>query len=266
MLSACQADSVNLLPDNTLAAEVSPTAIATTTRIWFPATSTPTFRPQEAGTPTPDSSPDFGILLVDEDFSNPNDWLHGPYAGGNVAYGTNTLNLAVAAPRSYLTSFRKDTYFNDMYMEVTITPNLCSPSDTYGLIFWSANDTNYHQLTFNCAGLYAVEKVKNGRATSLLNWTPSSQLPRGGFSPFRAGLWVGGGLVRIYLNGSFQSEIYLPAGTGGVGVFAESASGPAMNISYSDMQIYGVTSAQYPPTPTITPTPTKKPYPTQPTP
>jgi hypothetical protein len=234
--------------------------------VWFPSTSTPTIYVPPEETPTPWENPDFGELVLQDDFSDKFAWLTGSYPGGNVAYGEDTLNLGVASPGGALTSFRKDTYFTDLYWEITLTANLCSPADTYGLIFWSVNDQNYHQLSFNCSGEYSIEKVKGGRPSTLLDLTPSSQVPRGGLSPFRVGLWVGNGLVRVYLNDQFQTGIYLSPATGGIGVFARSSNGPAVSVSYSDMQIYLVSPADYPPTPTPTLKPTKKPYSTLATP
>ena len=125
-------------------------------------------------------------------------WLTGAYPGGNVAYGADTLNLAVAVPNGSLTSYRKDTYFSDLYWEITVAANLCTPSDIYGLIFWSENEQNYHELAFNCSGEFSMDKVNSGYRSQLLDWTASSQVPRGGLSPFRVGLWVGKG-PRPYL-------------------------------------------------------------------
>ncbi len=242
------------------------TVYPTATRIWFPSTSTPTVYIPFENTPTPYESPDYDVLVITDDFSERKSWQSGSFPAGNVAYGKNTLNLAVSSPRASLTSFRSDSYFSDFYWEMTVTGNLCSPTDAFGLIFWSVNDLNYDRLSFNCAGEYAVEKVNNGRSSPLMDWSPSSQVPRGGLSPFRVGLWVGGGNVRIYLNDIYQDGVYLPPATGGIGIFAQSGDGPAMNISYSNMQLYSVSPSDYPATPTPTPLPTKKPFPTLPTP
>lgn len=263
-LVSCHPVTATFIPYTSTPAEV--TSTPTATRVWFPSTATPTVYVPPEETPTPDVSPGFDELAFQDDFSDHLAWLTGSYPGGNVAYGEGNLNLAVATPGGSLTSFRKDTYFSDFYEEITITANLCSPTDTYGLIFWSVNAQNYHQLSFNCGGEFSVEKVKSGRPSQLLALTPSSQVPRGGLSPFRVGLWVGDGLVRVYINGQFQTEIYVPPATGGIGIFARSAGGPAVSVSYSDMQVYLVSPVDYPPTPTPTLRPTNKPYPTLPTP
>lgn len=263
-MAACQPVTATFEPDTP--SPTMETITPTATRVWFPSTATPTVYIPPEETPTPPESPSFSELVIQDDFSDHTAWLTGTYAGGNVAYGVDNLNLGVATPNDLLTSFRKDTYFTDFYEEITVAANLCSPADTYGLIFWSVNDQTYHQLSFNCSGEFSIEKVKGGRISQLIEWTPSSQVPRGGLSPIRVGLWVGNGLVRVYLNGQFQTGMYIQTGTGGIGIFAHSSGGPAVSISFSDMQIYNVSLQDYPPTPTPTLRPTNKPYPTLPTP
>jgi hypothetical protein len=264
ILSACQPAASAFETETPTPLTETPTPTAT--RIWFPSTATPTvyFTPQQ--TPTPNEGPDFGGLVITDDFSDRTTWVTGVSADGNVAYGDNTLNLAVSTPGSTLTSFRKDTYFSDFYLETTITANLCSPTDIYGLVFWSLNDRTYYRISFNCSGEYAMEKVKESRISTLLDWSPSGQIPRGGLSPFRVGLWVGGGYVRLYLNDVYQNGVYMAPATGGIGAFAYSAEGPAVSISYSDMTIYSVSPGDYPLTPTPTKKPTQRPYPTLATP
>ena len=263
-LAACQPAAATFETDTP--APVIGTLTSTATRVWFPSTATPTVYVPPEETASPDESAGYGELVLEDDFSDHTAWLTGAYPGGNVAYGENTLNLAVAVPNGSLTSYRKDTYFSDLYWEVTVAANLCTPTDIYGLIFWSENDKNYHELAFNCSGEFSVDKVNSSYRSELLDWTASSQVPRGGLTPFRVGLWVGKGLVRIYLNDQYQTGVYVPAGTGGIGIFARSNGGPAVSVSYSDMQVYAVSPQDYPPTPTPTLKPTIKPYPTQPKP
>lgn len=262
ILAACQPVTATFEPDTPTAVMETPTSTAT--RIWFPSTATPTVYVPPEETPSPDENAGYGELVLEDDFSDRSAWLTGAYPGGNAAYGADSLNLAVAVPNGSLTSYRKDTYFSDLYWEITMAANLCTPSDIYGLIFWSVNEQNYHELAFNCSGEFSIDKMNSGYRSQLLDWTASSQVPRGGLSPFRVGLWVGKGLVRIYLNDQFQTGVYIPAGTGGIGIFARSTGGPAISVSYSDMQIYAVSPQDYPATPTPTLKPTNKPYPTQP--
>jgi hypothetical protein len=264
LLTACQPAASAFVTDTPTPLTETPTQTAT--RIWFPSTATPTVYITPDQTPTPNEGPDFGGLVIQDDFSDRTSWTTGVTADGNVAYGDNTLNLAVSTPGSTLISFRKDTYFTDFYLETTITANLCSPADTYGLIFWSLNDHTHFRISFNCSGEYTMEKVKEGKITTLHDWSPSGQIPRGGLSPFRVGLWVGGGYVRLYLNDVYQDGVYLAPATGGIGAFGHSAEGRAVSISLSDMTIFLVSPGDYPLTPTPTKKPTRRPYPTLATP
>jgi hypothetical protein len=264
ILAACQAVTSTVETDTPTPLTETPTQTAT--RIWFPSTATPTVYTTPQQTPTPNEGPDYGGLVITDDFSDRISWTTGVSIDGNVAYGDNTLNLSVSAPGSTLTSFRKDTYFSDFYLETSVTANLCSPTDTYGLIFWSLNNRTYYRISFMCSGEYSLEKIKESRITTLLDWSASGQIPRGGLSPFRVGIWVGGGYVRLYLNGIYQDGIYLAPTTGGIGAFAYSAEGPAVSISFSDMTIYSVSPGDYPLTPTPTKKPTQRPYPTLATP
>ncbi len=263
MLSAClpSAGEVGSPPTATAAASTP-----TSTRVWFPATATPTQYVPPSITPTTVGQLRYGDILFSDQFSETNDWVSGSFAGGNIAYDDHKLNLAVSTPGGYLLSLRKNTITTDLYIEMTIQPNLCSPSDRYGIAFWSVNEEHYSRLVFDCSGQFALEKVKDGRTGTYLPWSPSSQVPRGVLSPIRVGLWLGGGLARVYVNNQLIADTYLTPGAGGIGFFAESHASAAMNISFSDLQAYSVSAGDYPPTPTTTPTPTKKPYPTQPTP
>jgi hypothetical protein len=239
---------------------------ATATRVWFPPTATATRYLPPTVTPTPAGQLRYGDILFADQFSESNDWVSGSFVNGNVAYDDHKLNLAVSTNGASLLSLRKNTAAADLFLELTILPNLCSPADVYGIAFWVVNEQHYSRLAFDCSGQFALERVKDGRTEPYIPWTPSSQVPRGGLSPLRVGLWIGGGLVRVFLNNQLVAETYLPPAAGGIGFFAESHSRAAMNISYSDLQAYAISPADYPPTPTPTPKPTKVPYPTQPTP
>jgi len=263
LLSACLPTATAVEPPPTASVAAS---TATATRVWFPPTATSTQYLRPSTTPTPVGQLRYGELLFFDPFSETNDWVSGSFAGGNIAYDDHKLNLAISTPGGSLLSLRKNTVTADLYIEMTILPNLCSPSDKYGIAFWSVTQEHYSRLAFDCSGQFALEKVKDGRTEAYLPWSPSSQVPRGVLSPIRVGLWLGGGLARVYVNNQLIADTYLPPGAGGIGFFAESHGGTAMNISYSDLQAYSVSMVDYPPTPTTTPSPTKKPYPTQPTP
>lgn len=243
-----------------------PTDTITPTRIWFPATATYTRVAATIVTPTPAAEIFYGDLALADDFSDHDAWVTGSYADGNVAYGNNTLALAVANPGGSLTSFRKETYFTDFYAVIQASANLCSPQDSFGVSFWAANARNYYRLAINCSGAFRLEKVKENKVTDLTDWQNSDQLMRGPMGSVKIGLWSGGGLIRVYFNDLYQSEIAVSRSTGGLGLFTISNSTTAVTAVFSKLEVYEVLPEHYPPTATPTVRPTKTPLPTIPTP
>jgi hypothetical protein len=241
-------------------------ATATATVIWFPATATGTALPTIESTPTPDISLSYGDLVLEDTFGIDSPWVIGSYASGNVAFGTDSLTLAVASPTGVLSSFRKETYFTDFFLQINVQASLCSAKDSFGVGFWSANDRNYYRLALTCEGTYRLERVREGKVTGLTDWLPSAQAPRGPQTSAKIGLWAGGGLIRIYLDDEFQSQLYVNRATGGLGVFASSNGNSATTATFTDLQVYDVQPGDYPPTPTPTLRPTRTALPTIPTP
>ncbi len=255
----------DVIPDST--PSVLPiTQTPSATIVWFPATSTPTRQITIQPSSTPDASIRFGNLVIDDQFAIQSNWSHGAFPVGNIDFGNRSINLAVAAPGGTLTSLRTDTFTDDFYLEVSITASLCTREDTFGVAFWATNDTVYHRLVFNCGGLFRLEKVNKGKISVLTDWSASAQAARTPGVPFRVGLWVGGGSVRIYLNEIFQSSQKLAPTAGGIGFFASSSGSSAVTIQFSDLQLYEVSAEDYPATSTPTLRPTKTALPTIPTP
>jgi hypothetical protein len=249
----------------------TPTAVPATitpsaTIIWFPATSTPTRQVTIQPTGTPQTSLRFGAQVVDDQFDTKSGWMTGIFPSGNIVYGEETLNLAVAASGGSLITLRDSPSARDFYLEVSAMASLCTREDTFGVIFWAVNDRTYHRVAFNCGGLFRLEKVVNNKVTALTEWFGSTQAARTPGVPVRIGLWVGGGLVQVYLNDDFEFSHAVAPTTGSLGFFAASNSSTAITSEFSDLQIYQVSAGDYPPTSTPTIRPTKTALPTIPTP
>jgi hypothetical protein len=244
----------------------SNTPSPSTTIVWFPATATSTPVPTIELSPTPLSYLAYGDQLVMDSFSDEKQWVLGSYAAGNAALGADVLSLAVAAPGGTLTSFRRDTYFSDFYLEVNAASSLCSSADSFGVAFWAVDASNYYRMALSCAGMYRLERVRGDKVTELTDWLPSAQIVRGPQVSVRVGLWSGGGLLRFFLNDIYQSEVRLPHATGGLGFFTQSNSSSAVTAVFSDLAVYDVSPDNYPPTPEPTIRPSKTPLPTIPTP
>ena len=227
------------------------------TIIWFPATATGTAYPTGELIPTGEVIVDHGDLIIDDDFSTLTDWQQGVFPAGNIRQGDGYISLAVAKPQSNLTSFRTKTLLGDFYLETIAQPGLCSMDDSFGIIFNEVNDRNYYRLVLSCAGQFRVEQLKENRTRVVVDWQPSSQVPRGPQLPFKVGLWYGGGLIRVFIEDEFQTELRITPVSGGVGFFAKTISREALSIAFSELKIYQVGKENYPPTPTPTPTSTK---------
>lgn len=264
LVSACSVGDDLPLEPSPAADTFTPTV--TETIIWFPATSTPTMPATLEPTPTPDASISYGELLLDDQFTNGANWTEADATAGNRVIGSNELTLAVASPGAVLTSSHKDLVVQDFYLETTITASLCRQQDSFGLIYAAVTPREYHRIAFNCAGQYRLEKVYFSRVTAITDWMGSSQAVRGPGAPVRMRVWSGNGLIRLYLNDQFELShpVYPPAG--GIGFFAASGGDTAVTISFSDLQVYQVTRADYIPTATPTLPPTKTPVPTAPKP
>lgn len=192
--------------------------------------------------------------------------MSGDYPAGNIAFGDQTLNLAVSSSGGSLITLRDSPSAREFYLEVSATASLCTRDDTFGVVFWAVNDRTYHRLAFNCGGLFRLEKTTNNRVTPLTEWFGSPMAARTPGVPVRIGLWVGSGLVRVYLNNEFQFSHAVTPTTGSIGFFAASNSSTAITTEFSDLRIYQVTAGDYPPTATPTIRPTRTLLPTIPTP
>jgi hypothetical protein len=214
----------------------APTSVqtATATVDWFPATSTPTLAPSPVFTPTPDLRPGLGQVLLQDDFTDPQAWQTGKNPAGNMAFGKNVLTLAVAAPKGALFSLRSGPELGDYYLEVTAAPSLCRGADAYGLLLRAASTPNFYRFSLTCDGQTRLERIHNGSAAVLQDWTPRIGPPL----PSRLGVWIAGDEIRVFIDNYFQFSARDPVLTGGsLGLFARAAGDSALTVSFSDLVV-----------------------------
>ncbi len=139
------------LPSNTV---VPPSQTSTATIVWFPPTATFTPLPTMtlSITPTLDLRPNYGSLILQDDFSQSENWTIGEMSAGNVALGKNELSLGVSSPPGYLYSMRRDTTLDDFYLEINASPSICRGKDEYGLLFRVSPSSDFFRFGLNCAG------------------------------------------------------------------------------------------------------------------
>ena len=242
----------------------SSTPTPTETIQWFPPSATPTPRPTRTAIPTTDWRPGVGAAILIDDFSSQESWQSGQRESGNIAFGSQQLNLAVSAARGYLYSLRSEPSLGDFYLEITASPNLCRGEDTYGLILRASDAFSYYRYAVNCSGMVRLEQVRAGSASVLYDWVLSGQVPIGAPARVRLGVWAYGDELRLFVGDVYQlSATRLGMLEGNIGVFARSEGSSALSVSFSDLVVYTLAAAPPTATPTTATSPTAATLPTR---
>lgn len=240
---------------------VESTATPSPTIVWFPPTRTPTVFRTQRPSATPQMLPGLGEELYTDNFSDGTAWsnLKAKSDGGNaVLLDRNRIVLAVNVTPVYITSLHKELLLGNFYAETQVQLNRCQGNDTYGMVFRAASDFFAYRYVLNCKGEVRVERMRNTEVVPLQEWTPSGDAPLGSPGSVKLGFWVSGTEMRFFLNDHYQFSVFDGYfKNGGLGFFADSSSPIGLNISFSELAVYGVDYVS--PTPTITPTFTRTP-------
>jgi hypothetical protein len=239
LLTSCLpiSSSPTLSPSPTLIP--SPTATLTPTVVWFPPT--PTHTPFPTSTPlppTPEQRPGLGEIIFEDDFSSAEAWALSVTAKGSVALGKNKLTIAIASPKSYLSSIRSRPAVGDFYAEITASPNLCRGADEYGLLIRVMSEQNYYRFSVSCDGQTRLDRVYHGQASSPQPWMLGSRIPIGSPSSSRLAVWAVANEMRFFINDEYQFTVRDPLlASGTFGVFARSAGGSAVTVNFSNLVV-----------------------------
>ncbi len=216
----------------------------TPTPVWFPATPTPTFIVNNTPTAQPTlTTQREGIvsLLIDDNFNNETWWQTFESASGNVAFGTETLTLAVAQQNASLLSISQHTLPENFYLEISLQISLCQPEDQTGILFLYSSESDTYRLLMTCDGQYRLELIQGGQSIVIHDWERASEMSLNMPASNRIGIWLYGGRFQFFLNDVFQFEERIAQNrSGGMGLFARTIEGNAMTIRFSDLQIYQV--------------------------
>lgn len=217
------------------------TPLPTATRIWFPASATPTPQPFSLTekSPTPEMRPDIGDILLEDDFSDATLW---DIASSNQASANISNNRLILSAQSQvlMLSLRHDLILTDFYAELTAQPSLCKGEDNYGLLI-RATSATYYRFVLACNGTTRVERITNGARLILQQPVQSGDVPPGAPGNVRMGVWAVGKEMRFFLNGRFQFSIIDPSfPSGTIGVFARSVGDTPVIVSFSDLVIQEV--------------------------
>jgi hypothetical protein len=257
-LAACvSAQSVN--PTSELPSQ-TPLPSSTPTIQWFPATATPSPVPTQNIEPTLDLRQGMGELQFGDNFTTPSLWQTAASDAGSIAFGNGVLTLAVKQAKTSLLSMRSAGSLTDFYLQMGITPGLCRGQDAFGIVVRAASNFNYYRFLTNCDGQLRVERVKNGVAVVLQDWTPTGQLMPGSMQGFQIGILANKNEFRVFINDIFQFYVRDTVWTaGGLGVYARSAGDTPLTVNFSDLSVWSILPGKVTPIPTITPTVTPTP-------
>ncbi len=226
------------------------TAMPTETIVWFPPSATPTRLALPTYTGTPDMNPGIGQAILEDDFTNEENWDVAVSDTASAAISNNRLALSVN-PEYYVASMRRELTVSDFYAEITARPSLCRGEDNYGMVVRGVG-SSFYRFVLACNGQVRAERISGGTRLSIHDPVPSGDAP-GAPGEVRIGVWAVGSEMRLFLNGRYQFSV--TEGTfpsGGLGVFVRSAGTTPVTVTFSDLAVYDVNYTL----PTKTPIPT----------
>ncbi len=230
------------LPTNT---SLPPTSTNIPTTVWFPPTATSTSLPTATYsiTPTLDTRPRVGSLVLTDDFSDESQWTLEQSPAGRIASGKNELCLAVHQPRGYLFSLREGTILSDFYIEITASPSICRGSDEYGLLLRVSPTLDFYRFGLTCNGEARLDRVLHGQATSPQPPFMSGAVPPGAPSSSRLSVWALGSMMHFYVNDEYLfSTDDTSLLSGGLGVFTHASGGDTVTVNFSELVVYQVSN------------------------
>ncbi|MEA3349726.1 MAG: hypothetical protein U9Q82_03810 [Chloroflexota bacterium] len=219
----------------------TPADTATPTVIWFPSTQTPTTVATVIHSPTPESRPGVGAILMSDGFYLPTEWTLQNTASTSISVGGNELTLALSQPKGYIYSIQEGALFSDFYAEITASTNLCSGLDEYGMLIRYNSPSNFYRFSLSCNGQIRLDRVYAGTPSSPQAWMPSTSVPSAAPSISRLGVWAAGDEMRFFVNDQYQfsvSDSLFPSGA--LGVFIRSGGETAVTVSFSDLVVRSV--------------------------
>jgi hypothetical protein len=238
--SACAA-AAPLLPTET-PTQVLPTGTPTPTPVWFPPTAT--FTPYPSPTtlpPTPEQRPGIGSLILQDDFSDEQVWALADKDGASARMGKNELTIVITKKRVAHFSLRTTPQLHNFYAEITANPGICRGLDEYGLLIRAESPSDYYRFSLSCDSQVRLDRILGGQASSPQPWLLSGDVPPGGPSMSRLGVWAVGDEMRFFVNGNFQFAVNDGQIASGVlGVFARSASDEAFTVNFLNLEVWEV--------------------------
>jgi len=204
-----------------------------------PATTTPS--PAPSPSPTPDRLLGLGPYLYQDDFSRNDGWPIGQDSLGGTSFADGRLVIAVRKSGTYRYAQSPSPALTDFFVQVSVRPFLCGPSDDFGLMFRMDEDSNHFRFILACDGQARVARVLNGQSFNLIPPTDTYAAIPGPLSENRLGVLAKGSDFFFFINDvevfSLRSGV-IPAG--GLGLFVHSAASGQTTVAFDDLSARAV--------------------------
>jgi hypothetical protein len=130
------------------------------------------------------------------------------------------------------------TVATDFYLEMTATTGNCSGRDGYGMMVRATKEDQGHigyLFGISCDGRYSLRSWDGESYVKLLNWSWSDDVLAGASQSNRIGLWAEGDRLRLYVNGTFLTEVVDSEHTKGqFGVFVGAAETTDLTVKVDE--------------------------------
>ena len=237
LIAACGLQPPTPLPTLTPTLTLVPTA----TIEWFPATETPTVVPTMPRTPTPDLHPGLGSIVLEDDFSTDEDWFFPSVENTSAAIANQHLTLVVSRPGYILFTNRKEPLLKDFYAEITVSPNLCSGEDEYGIMVRTSSNLAHFRFVISCDGRAKVVRASRNDARVVVPWENIGLIPSLAPGDSRLAVWAYGEEMRFFINDQYIFSVrdtVLLRGT--FGVFVRTTGDETISVNFSDLVVRGI--------------------------
>jgi hypothetical protein len=225
------------------------TSTPTPTISWFPATNTPTFLPTQLSTPTAVLLPGLGARILENAFSNMDQWDISAYIAGQGTVTSDQLTLSIpegsegASITALLRSFQSSDYFT----RVKVRLSLCKGRDQIGFLFRTTSPQDFYRFSITCSGETRLERVVAGQPFVIRDWAPSPDAPLGAPAEVTLAVSADGQEMEFFLDERFQFSIQDGIfSQGGVGIYLRASSDSPVTINLKELEAYLVIPGQDP--------------------
>jgi hypothetical protein len=168
---------------------------------------------------------------------------------------TDTPNVTIKVENGTLIMTRSVPYggknwwlnyqtIQDFYLEGKFITEVCSGDDQYGLIFRAPTyfDGFGYYFTVTCEGYFNLMRWDSNGAANLFNWEKPEAIQAGSNQTNTFGIWVKGGLIRLYANGKMIKELTDSSlsNKGHFGLFIDSRQTPGFTIKLDEMAFWNI--------------------------